>query len=384
MRTRLFRLISGAHALALADQAVVSGTSFLTTVLIARWTGPSQLGVYAIGLSLLASLLAVQESLILLPYSIQRHHPLGTPAEHAGASLTLSGLLSVASIVALALCALGLSVRGAGPEMVAIAWAMVGVIPFVLIREFGRRYAFARLQMAQALILDMAVAVIQLAALVWLGWSGWLSAVTACAALGGACGLTAIGWLYLARADFAVRVAHVRVTISQSWQLAKWLLVGRITTLVQGYIIYWLSIVIAGAAVTGEYAACMSIVAFANPLIFGFGNILTPRSVLAWKNGGGPGLLHQAIRDTLLLGAIMAAFCVVVLLAGEHIMDFLYDGKEFDGNAHTLTVLAVAMLALAVRHAGLQCVGNHGASSGDRDCGNDRSARHGSASFGGS
>ena len=85
VRGRIFRIISGAHALALADQAVVSATSFLTTVLIARWTGPSQLGAYAIGISLVASLLAVQDSLILLPYSIQRHHPVGTPAEHAGA-----------------------------------------------------------------------------------------------------------------------------------------------------------------------------------------------------------------------------------------------------------------------------------------------------------
>src|ERR1700686_2805777 len=33
VRTRLVRLVSGAHALALADQAVVSATSFLTTVL---------------------------------------------------------------------------------------------------------------------------------------------------------------------------------------------------------------------------------------------------------------------------------------------------------------------------------------------------------------
>src|SRR5205085_9544814 len=143
---------------------------------------------------------------------IQLHRPVGTAAERAGASLTLSGLLSAASIVVLALCALVLSARGAGPEMLGIAWAVVGVIPFVLIREFGRRYAFARLQMAQALILDVAVAAIQLAALAWLGWSGGLTAVTACIALGGACGLTALAWLYLARADFAVRVAHVRVT----------------------------------------------------------------------------------------------------------------------------------------------------------------------------
>src|SRR5260370_955326 len=50
----------GTQALALADQAVVSGASFLTTVVIGRWTFPSQLGVYSIGISLLVSSLVIQ------------------------------------------------------------------------------------------------------------------------------------------------------------------------------------------------------------------------------------------------------------------------------------------------------------------------------------
>ena len=54
-------LVSREHVLSLADQGVVSGASFLSTLLIARWGGASQLGVYALGMSLLLSLLAFQE-----------------------------------------------------------------------------------------------------------------------------------------------------------------------------------------------------------------------------------------------------------------------------------------------------------------------------------
>jgi len=86
--------------LALADQAVVSGASFVTTVLIGRWTSPTQLGFYSIGISLLVSLVTVQDSLVARPYAIQRYRPQGTPAEHAGASLTHSSLLSALAIVA--------------------------------------------------------------------------------------------------------------------------------------------------------------------------------------------------------------------------------------------------------------------------------------------
>jgi hypothetical protein len=167
----LSRFISGVHVLALADQGVVSTASFLTTVIIGRWTDASQLGIYAIGISVLASSYTIQGSLITLPYSIQRHRPMGTPAEHAGSSLAHSALLAAATTIVLMVTALGFFATGAQPELTAMTWALAGVMPFALFREFGRRYAFTHLQLTQALMLDAAVAVIQLSILGWLGWT---------------------------------------------------------------------------------------------------------------------------------------------------------------------------------------------------------------------
>ena len=98
---RALGVVSREHVLSLADQAVVSGTSFLTTLLIARWSGSSQLGVYAIGITLLTTLLAFQDSLILQPYLIQKRCPDGNAAEHVGAYLTFSALFSAGSLLAL-------------------------------------------------------------------------------------------------------------------------------------------------------------------------------------------------------------------------------------------------------------------------------------------
>jgi hypothetical protein len=102
------RVISKVHVLALADQVAVSAASFLTTVIIGRCTDPSQLGAYAIGISVLASAYTMQGSLITLPYSIQLHRPLGTPAEHAGSSLAHSGMFSGFVTLVLVAAALGL------------------------------------------------------------------------------------------------------------------------------------------------------------------------------------------------------------------------------------------------------------------------------------
>ena len=344
----LLRLVSGQHVLAGADQAVVSATSFLTLIMIARWTDVNQLGAYAIGASILAVLLATQDSLITRPYAIQLYRPLGTPAEHAFSSLLLSFLLSAMGALVLSAAALALSAFGAPRESAAITWALAGTIPFVLLREFARRFAFAHLKMFQALMVDVVVAALNIVLLGWLGWTGRLSAVTAFVAVGISCAIGAIGWLCLARGEFAFRLGQVRATLKQSWVLGKWLFSGQLALQTQGYMTYWLSMLIAGAAATGIYAACTSIVAFANPLLFGFFNILTPKSVRALRIEGGAGLRRQAAGDALLLAAVMILFCVLVLVAGEDVMEFLYPGAEYKGNGHILTVLAFASLAAAI------------------------------------
>ena len=251
-------------------------------------------------------------------------------------------------VVALAPGALGCLEWGAGRQMLVMTCAVAGIVPFALARQFSRRFAFAHLAFGNALLLDTVVAVIQLATLGWLGASGRVSALSAFGALGAAYAAAAGGWLYCARGEFSVRVRHVRTVLKQSWALGKWLLAGQVAVQVQGNIVYWLALAVAGTTVTGVFAACMSVVAFANPVLGGFGDSFMPRSVLAWKNGGGPALWQEAVRNSALVAAVMTPFSLAILIAGERVMHVLYHGTEYAGHSHTLTVLALATFAGAV------------------------------------
>jgi uncharacterized membrane protein len=73
-----------------------------------------------------------------------------------------------------------------------------------------------------------------------------------------------------------------------------------------------------------------------------------PKSVLAWKHGGGPELWHEAIRNTALIAALVVPFTLAALLADDTVMRFLYQNKEFESLGHTLTVLIAAMSAGAL------------------------------------
>ena len=345
---KLVHKVSGTHVLALADQAIVSGTSFLSTVVIARSGDPGELGIYAVGISILTILLSVQDSVILTPYSIQLHQPLGSREEHAGSSLAISALLSGSALLLFFMVAALLNVLAIPPRIAAMIWMLGSVVPFVLLREFGRRYAFAHLRIAHAVLQDVIVSALQLGALAWLFSSGHLSAVTATLALGAACLLTSIGWFLTARGQLSFRLDGLRENLERSWSLGKWLLGGRLSVNIQGYLSYWMTMLLFGAASTGAYAVCMSIVSFANPLIFGLGNVLTPQSAVAWKQGGVPALWRFAIKEAWLFTAVVGAFCLLVVLGGDQMMQAVYPGPEFSGYGHALVVLSLAMLALAV------------------------------------
>jgi O-antigen/teichoic acid export membrane protein len=343
----LRRVVFGTHFLALADQAVVSGTSLLSTVLVGRFTVPSQLGIYAIGISILGSVLAVQDALILLPYTIRRHHPTSSPEGHAGISLLHSIWLAAAATAVMVVAAAVMIAFWAEAQLAWLVFTLVLTVPFAMQREFGRTYAFARLDMGNAFVLDASVAGLQLAVLGWLGWSGRMSAVGACAALGFGCALPSLVWLYRARSCFSIRTVKVRQATAESWRLGKWLCAGQVTVSVQGYVSYWVLPLLIGMAETGVFAACNSMASLANPLLSAFRNMLTPRAVLAFKEGGGSRLRRQAGHDALLLVGAMTPFCLAIFIGGDALLHVVYQGPEYSGQSHIVTVLALAVMASA-------------------------------------
>src|SRR5215469_6166014 len=114
--TSMLSLGSGAHAMALADQFVISGTSFVSAVMIGRWCLPSELGVYSMGISLLVGFISIQDPLVSIPYAVARHREArGMPEEQAGDTLAQCGLLSALAFVLLGAAGIALSMSGVMP-----------------------------------------------------------------------------------------------------------------------------------------------------------------------------------------------------------------------------------------------------------------------------
>lgn len=345
----MLSLGSKAHVMALADQVVISGTSFVSTVLIGRWCLPSELGVYSMGISLLVGFISIQDPLVTVPYAVARHKQArGMPQEQAGDTLALCCLISALAFVLLGVAGIGLSMTGVMPGVVHMIAILAVVVPFALLREFSRQFAFAHLAMVQPLILDLSVAAVQMLGFGWLKWTGRLSATTACAVIGMACALGSAGWLYFARARFVVLRDRLLVTLRQNWRFGKWLFATQLAAALKGYLIYWLLALVGGMTATGVYAACMTIALIANPLVLALGNILTPRAALALAEGGKSKLWRESMWDTLLLGALMTVIYSAVLYGGEDVIRLVFPHQYYEGHGQTVAVLALALLASAL------------------------------------
>ncbi|MBX9823655.1 MAG: lipopolysaccharide biosynthesis protein [Xanthobacteraceae bacterium] len=341
---KLVRLAMSQSALALADQALVSGASFLTTVLIGRYTFPSELGTYALAGAILIWVTNAQESLVSLPYTLRRSSEPTVAAVQAGQALILSGLLSALVIAAIGVVGVTVLASGGYQSVIAIAWALAGAAPFVVGREFARRFAFAALRNIEALALDSVIVILQLSVLGWLAWTGRMTSASALAALGFSCAAAVLIWFWLVRDRLQFSLDGFAKTLADSWTVGKWLFANQLLGALQSQMTLWFVALAVGAVATGIYAACLSIALFANPIILGISNVLWAKAARAFQQGGSGRLLRESIADAGQLGAIVGVFFLAILFWGGDLLSLLYPASEYAGYGHVVTIFALGQL----------------------------------------
>ncbi len=335
--------------LSLADQAVVSGVNFLTTVLIGRACGPDELGIYSLGFSIVILISGVQLSLVSVPYTIYGSRMSERDrALYAGSVLGHSVALAVLSIICLSLSAAVLSLGIGPPGLASVLWVLAGMTPFLLLREFMRRFAFAHMRMATALVLDVVIAAMQIGGLAFLVATGNLSAATGYVVAGTACAAAGLLTLAALRGNFAVRVDRIGPSLRRNWSLGRWIFASQMAAVPYGYSLYWLLALVLGAQSTGVFAACMTIVMLAKPFVMGVGNLLEPLAANAFTEAGPDHLRRVVWTTTVLLGSAIGLFCLLVIVFGEQLLVLLYEGSQYADRGAVLATLALTELATAL------------------------------------
>lgn len=339
--------IARSGMLSLFDQGVVSGTNFLTMLILARSCSQDELGVYSLAWTVVLFLAAAQGNLITVPYTMYCHRQSDAAlAEYAGSTLAHQLLNSAAAVA----CFLGLNVLlslGLGPAgLRPAAWVLLGVIPFVLLREYARRFTFAHLALTTAIALDVVVAVLQLGMLLALRRLGLLSAAAAYGAMGAACAVACLCWWLLDRQPMRFSKTRLLADWKRNWSFGKWALLSQLTGLVF-YMLPWLLAAVHGEGATGELAACVTLVGLSNLFVRGLNNLLMPKAARAFGQRGPHGLYRVLRKATLCAAVVLGGLCLAVYFVGNLLAGMLY-GPEYADTGSLVTMLALATLCDAM------------------------------------
>jgi len=329
--------------LVLVDQAIVSGTNFCATLLVARFASQAELGTYALGFTVLFLALSIQQSLVCLPLTVYGARLREQSRRFLSGSTLLHGAL-IAAAASFCLLGTALVVWLADPSTMLSPLVMtLGFsLPFVLLREFARRYEFARLAIGRALVMDLCASALQLAGLAALAWRDQLSAVAAHAWLGIASAAVCGSWLLATWGQFRFDRNRAVSDFGKHAALGKWALASSMLWLTNAYLPHWLLAFRYGLEATGLLTACMTLIDLSNPLLIGMSNLVGPRAAHAFHDEGRRGLRRIVGWSALIAGICMGLFASASALLGVQIIDMLLN---IDISEH---VAVVGLLALAV------------------------------------
>ena len=310
--------------LAAIDQAVISLSNFLGTIILARQVSPTELGVYGVGFIAINLTRALQEGLVVQPLNV-----FGAPMEHSAFRryASSSAVLQVLLAVSLALLASSggwfLTVTGndtAGPAVFALWFAVLGW----QLQEFCRRVLYTRGRVANAVFNSVLANTVRLGLLVLLGVQGRLSGVNALLAIGWGSFAALVPGLWSTRSYWTREMQSLSSTFKNNWAFGRWVLGGSIASWISVEFYPVLTAGMISFAAAGAYRALQNLVAPIHLLLRAIDTFFTPRAARLYEQAGRPGMARMLSLIYLATAVPMLGILAVAVLFREQLLHLLY------------------------------------------------------------
>jgi len=333
--------------LAIVDQALISGSNFLVSILLAKWLVPDQYGAYAVAFGFFLLLSLVYGALVLEPMAVfgGSHYRDGLRGYlgsllwiHVTISAAIAAVFGATAIVAWRMGSSG-----------GLAGALAGVTiasPCVLLFWLTRRTFYLELSPAKAATGSLVYFSLSLSALIVLYRRGLLSPFTAFVLMGMAA-LATGGYLllYLRR---ELRPAPfqdgAREVWRRHWGYGRWALLSCVASWIPAYIYYPLLSTFGSMAHSGQLKALMNFTLPVEQVKTALALLFLPyaSSVLEREGVSNAGTLSK--RMTLVAVGVAVAYWSVMLWLQRPAFQVLYSGRYMEV-AHLLPIVAVGSIA---------------------------------------
>lgn len=339
------------RVLALGDQAVVSGTTFLSAAIVARSTSPAEYGSYTLILSALFVAVNLQGAAVTTPFNYRRHS-LSPHDQRAFAGSVISSQLIFGATAALLFCLAASVLRRRGGDQQNLAFASllfaVGATSGAyLLRECCRQLSFAHEQVGSALWLDAATTILQFSGLAILKWRHAFTASHALLVLGVATAVPAVAWLIVHRSQFHFVVARLRSDAVLSWKTGRWLVAGVVAHFAAKDLYPWLLEATRNVQTVALFAAAAGVAMLINPAVTGFSNTLGAAYAREFAERGEVGVRHRVKRDTKIAVYCMIAYVGALAMVGGWLCTTIY-GAQYGSSGPLVGLVALSLAASVV------------------------------------
>lgn len=339
------KLSRGRNVWALADQALISGTNFVTTILVARGLGDErQFGYFSNVYSGLLFANLLQTALITQPHNVLGTSRFGDDrAGYVRYTTTTAYAQLLLAVIAAAAALLFV------PVAHKLEWhterLLLALVPSIAawqLQEFVRRVLYSESRTGGAFINDLISYGGQTVGIGILWWLGRLTAVNAMYVLAvTSAAAAAVGAVQLRHSLGGRFDLHAWI---ENWNFGKWLVGSELLTWLSSVQMYmYIAAAVVGAAASGELKAAQTLFGPARVIAFFLATVLPIQFAQALGAGGIRAMDRQLKSITMKLLPVMAAYCLLVaVFAGPLLALF---GKGFAASRGVLELYsAVAFL----------------------------------------
>lgn len=255
-------------SLSIVSQAVVSGSNFVTGIIIAKATGASDFGTYSLIAAAILTLQGIQQALITSPMIF-----LLEPGENHKERTSQYFVLQVWLSVPLAVGAAIAIEYFLHQWSIGQALGILSAVFFLQLQEFSRTRLYIDLKANEVFVLDITNHGLRLTLLVFLWQAGYLSVSTAFIVLALASGITC---LQVVQSITWQSVPACMDLAKRSFQYGRWLLLESVAWYLSVPIYLYISSALLSNEATGGLSAAISLMGLPNVLVFGLMNLAVP------------------------------------------------------------------------------------------------------------
>ncbi len=318
------RILGGCESWALADQAVVSATNFLTNIMLARFMGLREFGIFALAWMSVLFANSIQYALIVAPMmSIgPKQEERGRPS-YFGAVFFHELLLVLLCFILVFVVLLSSSRFFPHVDLHHLALPLAVSALAYQGQDFVRRYFFSIRRNRCALLNDLISYAPQLPVIFLLHRWGHLTSATALWAMAGTSlvGLAA-GWLWIEPLQFGWQA--IQSVWLRHWKISRWLAGSALLQWTSGNLFVVAAPIYYGAAAAGVLKASQNLMGVTHVWFQGLDNVVPAEAARRLRNGGVAGMLAYTRSILVKWGGLTLLFALIMGAAPAFWLRLLY------------------------------------------------------------